>query len=293
MGTFTFRTQEQRDHIIERRLRAIETGEFMEKIGLHEALGIAPPIGQNFYLGESTQDIRNRAARSGIALPGKSSPTIDEMIRLKQLERQHGIVAMNMPTTSRFGIAGERGGFSSWEFPNIQEIDFSTFITAGALTLNPYTMGFFPGNGNAQLIGAPDDVGPAVGIASASRAAAGGKNPMFAILSAWVLARAAGAVYVAAAGTTINPQIHSSAATAIQVLTSLVAAPYAVNGGTTFWTQLTLVAPADRAIQKSSGTGAASGIVQAFFGDALLTTLVTTGALTVPPNTLAVVYELA
>lgn len=294
MGTFRARTQAQREQIIETRLRAIETGEWMEKLGLHELLGIAPPIGPNFKMGESSQDLKARAARAGLYLPGMTSPLHETMIQGRKYERETGVAAYAMPLTKRFGVAGERAGFfSGWEFPAIAESDFSQIVAAGNTTYNLAVNGFFPGNGNAQLIGAPDDVGPTLGTASASRTAASGKTPMWSILSMWVLARGAGGVYVAAAGATLQPFIHSSAATALQLLTALTGGTYNVNGGTTFWTQVALTAPADRAIQKSSGTGAAAGIVQAFFGDTLLTQFITGGALTVPPNTLTAVYELA
>jgi hypothetical protein len=293
MGRLTPRTQEQREWIAEQRVRAIETGEWMEKLGLHESLGMAPPIGANFHYGESTQDLRNRAARAGIYLPGKSSPVIDTMVQGRKTERETGVSAYAMPIKDRFGISSALFGFSSWEIPDLVEYDYAYLNLAGITTFPGGVIGIIPGT-NANLIGSPDSIGDALTVASASRVVGSGKIPYFIILSCWVFARtAAGAVYNPAAGTTMQPFVVSAGVAATQIATALSAAALNLATLTTFWTQIALVAPADRVIQKLSGTGAQAGIVAGYFSDFLLSTLVTTGAVNVQGNSLITVFELA
>jgi hypothetical protein len=292
---FRPRTEAQQDHIIETRLRAIETGEWMEKLGLHQQLGIAPPIGANFFRGESTQDIRNRAARAGLYLPGKSNPTIDEMIRLRKLEREHGVAAMAMPVKDRFGISTALDGFSAWEIPDLVEYDYSMANIAAASTIPGLTLGVVPGT-NAPLIGSPDPLDAATtGADTTSRKSGTGSKKYFNILSVWVYTRTSGgAVYTAAAGTTMQPFVISAApGSSAQLSTALSAAALAINGITNFWNQIVLVAPADRVIQKFAGTGAQAGIVAGFWGDFIASVLVVTGALNIQGNSISMTWELA
>jgi len=297
----TPRTQAQREHVIEARLRAIQTGEYMEKAGLADLVG--PPIRGNFRAGESIhalkeraeshQDLQNRAARAGLYLPGQSSPAIDEIVRLKKLERDTGVVARAMPVTDRFGISLGRGGSqSSWEIPDCIEYDYAYLNLAGATTYNGAILGVMPGS-NASKIGSPDAIGPSLAVASTSRVVGSGSNPYFSVLSCWTFARSsAGAVYVAAAGTTVQLFVCSAAIGASQLYTNLTAT-FSVNGGTTFWTQQTITSPADRIVAIGSFTDPQTGITYGFYGDYLFGQLVTTGALNIQGNSLVMELELA
>jgi hypothetical protein len=302
MPKLTPRTQAQREWIIEQRLRAIATGEWMEKAGLADLVG--PPIGANFRLGESLhnlrarraespQDLHNRAARAGIYLPGQT-PLQEEIVRTKKLERDTGIATYAMPVKDRFGISlGLGNAQSSWEIPDLVEYDYAYLNLAGATTYNGGILGVMPGT-NAAKIGSPDPLGAATaGADTASRKSGTGLAPYFAFLSFWVFARTgAGAVYTAAAGTTLQPFVCSAVAAA-QLFTALTAATYNVNAGTTFWTQLTLVAPADRQVAIGSPLDPQSGILYGFYGDFLFSQLITTGALNIQGNSLLAECELA
>ena len=303
MPKLTPRTQAQREWIIEQRLRAIATGEWMEKVGLADLVG--PPIGANFRAGESVhdlkargveshqQDLAARAARAGIYLPGQS-PLQQEIARTKKYERDTGVQFMNMPVKDRFGISlGLGNAQSSWEIPDLVEYDYAYLNLAGATTYNGGILGVMPGT-NAAKIGSPDALGAATaGADTASRKSGSGLAPYFAFLSCWVFARSsAGAVYTAAAGTTLQPFVCSAVAAA-QLFTALTAAAYNVNGGTNFWTQLALVAPADRQVAVGSPLDPQSGILYGFYADFLFGQLITTGALNIQSNSLLLECELA
>jgi hypothetical protein len=87
--------------------------------------------------------------------------------------------------------------------------------------------------------------------------------------------------------------ISAAPGSAAQLSTALSVAALAVNGLVNFWNQITLAAPADRVIQKSSGTGAAAGIVAGFWGDFIASVLVVTGALNIQGNSICMTWELA
>jgi len=291
-GTLTPRTQAQREQVIADRLRAIESGEFMEKVGLHQQLGLAPPIGANFQRGESTQDIRTRAAQAGIYLPG-ASPALEVATHARALERRTGMGTYAMPVKDRFGISlGLGNKESSWEIPDCIEYDYAYLNLAGATTYNGAILGVMPAT-NAAKIGSPDAIGPALAAATTSRVVGSGVNPYFSILSCWVFLRSsAGAVYVAAAGTTLQLFVCSAAQAASQLFTNLTAA-FGVNGATQFWTQMAITAPADRPVAIGSANDPQSGICYGFYGDYLFGQLITTGALNIQGNTLVIELELA
>lgn len=304
MPKLTPRTQAQQDWIVERRIRAIETGEFMEKAGLADLVG--PPIGGNLKLGESIaelraragaespQDLANRAARAGIYLPGQTSKLHESIIHSRRLEREHGVEVYAMPIKDRFGISTALDGFSAWEIPDLVEYDYSMANIAAASTIPGLTLGVVPGT-NAGLIGSPDGLDPALAAGSVSRRVGTGSRKYFNILSCWVYTRtSAGAVYTAAAGTTMQPFVVSAApASPTQISTALSAAALAINGLTNFWNQITLVAPADRVVQLASGTGAAAGIVAGFWGDFIASVLVVTAGLNIQGNSISMLWELA
>ncbi len=281
--------------MIEQRLRAIETGEWMEKLHLAELVGGMPPIGANFIRGESTQDLQNRAARAGIHLPGAQRPAVRAIIDAVVLERQKGITVYASPVKARYAIAQALDGQSAWEIPDLVEYDFSMINIAAASTIPGLTLGLVPGT-NAPLIGSPDGLDPATsGADTASRKSGTGSKKYMSILSVWVFSRtSAGAVYTAAAGTTMQPFVISAApASAAQLSTALSAAALAINGLTNFWNQITLVAPADRQISKGSPTDPQAGIVASFWGDVIASVLVVTGALNVQGNSIDMIWELA
>lgn len=300
-GTLTRRTPAQREHVIEARLRAIESGEYMEKAGLADLVG--PPIRGNFRVGESIhalkeraeshQDLVNRAARAGLYLPGQRSGAVDEIVRLKKLERDSGVVAQAMPVKDRFGIAlGLAMKESSWEIPDCIEYDYAYLNLAGATTFNGGILGVMPAT-NAQKIGSPDPIGASLTVASTSRVVGSGAQPYFSVLSCWAFLRSsAGAVYVATAGTTLQLFVCSAAQAASQLYTNLTAA-FGVNGATQFWTQLAITSPADRTIAIGSVTDPQTGICFGFYGDYLFGQLITTGALNVQGNSMIMELELA
>lgn len=300
-GTLTPRTQAQREHVIATRLRAIESGEYMEKAGLADLVG--PPVRGNFRFGESIhdlkerteshQDLANRAARAGIYLPGQTSPLRETMIHTRKLERESGVQVMAMPVKDRFGISLGLGmRESSWEIPDCIEYDFAYLNIGGASTYNGAILGVMPAT-NAQKIGSPDPIGAALAAASTSRVVGSGSQPYFSILSCWVFLRSsAGAVYTAAAGTTLQLFVCSAAQAASQLFTNLTAA-FAVNGATQFWTSMLITAPADRQISIGSTSDPQSGIAYGFYGDYLFGQLVTTGLLNIQGNSLVIELELA
>lgn len=289
--------------MIEQRLRAIDTGEWLEKVGLADLAG--PPIGANFFHGESIrklkertaeshQDMLARAARAGIFVPGQTK-TQQDIALGKKAEQQHGIVTYAMPVKDRFGLSSALDGLSAWDIPDLVEYDYSMANIAAASTIPGLTLGITPGT-NAALIGSPDPLDAATsGADTASRKSGTGSKRYFSMLSNWVYTRtSAGGVYTAAAGTTMQPFVVSAAPNSnAQLSTALSAAALAINGLVNFWNQITLVAPADRQIQKSSGTGAAAGIVAGFWGDFIASVLVVTAALNVQGNSISMVWELA
>lgn len=290
-ATLTRRTQAQREFVIEQRLRAIASGEYMEKVGLADVAG--PPIGANFQFGESTQDLRHRAAQAGLYLPGVTSPVLAEVARLKKLERETGVKAYAMPVKDRFGISLGLGmKESSWEIPDCIEYDYAYLNLAGATTYNGAILGVMPAT-NAAKIGSPDAIGPSLAVASTSRVVGSGTNPYFSILSCWIFSRSsAGAVYVASAGTTLQLFVCSAAQAASQLYTNLTPTQ-SIPALTQFWTQLTMTAPADRVIAIGSFTDPQTGIVYGFYGDYLFGQLVTTGVQNIQGNSLVMELELA
>lgn len=304
MGSFRPRTQAQQDFILERRIRAIETGEWLEKCGLADLVG--PPIGPNFWPGESIanlkarsgvespQDLANRAARAGIYLPS-STRLHETMILGRKRERETGVSAYAMPIKDRFGISTALDGFSAWEIPDLVEYDYSMANIAAASTIPGLTLGITPGT-NAPLIGSPDPLDAATsGADTVSRKSGTGSKKYFNMLSCWVYTRTSGgAVYTAAAGTTMQPFVISSApGSSAQLSTALSAAALSIPGVVNFWNQIAFVAPADRVIQKFAGTGAQGGIVAGFWGDFLASVLVVTAALNIQGNSISMVWELA
>lgn len=285
----TARTQAQRDFIVEERARAIESGEFMEKLGLHELQGWAPPIGANFKRGESERDLRARAARSGIYLPGKTPDVLGEVIALRAAERA-GAPPVYATVTNRFITSqGRIGGQTAWSIPDITESDFSSANISAASTTPGYLLGIMPAN-NAGVMGSPDDIGPALTVATATRAVGAGSNPFATLLSAWIFARtAAGAVYSPAAGSTVQVRVYSAAQGATQVASNLTAAKTLATL-TTFWTLLALTVPAER--QPVPFGVAITTAAVLFFGDLLAAELLVTGALNIQGNTLSVITEL-
>jgi hypothetical protein len=280
--------------MVEQRLRAIETGEYMEKVGLAEILGLPPPIGHNFIRGESTQDVKVRAAQAGIYLPGTTSPALAEATRLKQLEHETGVQAYAMPGTKRWSDSLARGGSQAgWDIPSLISRDFSDLNLAGATTVPGLVFSLMPAT-NAAKLGSPDAYGAAIAADTASRKTATGQAIYCTLLSAWVYALiAAGTgIYVAAAGTTMQPFVASGVAAA-SIKTALAAAAFNLNTNPAIWSQITLVAPADRAVAIGAPTDPQAGLVNLFYGDSLLAQLVTTGAVNVLGNTLAAVFELA
>lgn len=281
----------QREEVVMQRIRAIETGEFMEKAGLSEALGLGPPIGANFIRGESTQDMRVRAAEAGIILP-RMSPALLEAAQTRAFERATG-AQVQAAITARFKLSLGRGGSQAgWMVPDLANADFSHLNLAGATTLPALVLGV-PNATNAAKIGSPDAIGPAQAADSASRKTGAGSNVYFTLLSAWVFARAAGGgPYNPAAGTTMQPTVHSGVAAA-GLVTVLTAAALNLNTLAAFWTQLALVAPADRAFAIGGPADPIAGLVNFFYGEALFAQLVTTGAVNVLGNVLGAVFELA
>jgi hypothetical protein len=292
MNRLTPRTATQREEVVLQRVRAIETGEFMEKVGLSEALGLAPPIGPNFIRGESTQDMRVRAAEAGIILP-RMSPALVEAARNRAFERESG-VQVQAAVTSRFKLSLARGGSqSSWSIPDLANVDYSGLNIAGVVTL-PFLVLGVPQGTNAAKIGSPDAIGAAQAADSASRKTGAGSQVYFTVLSAWVYAlNAAGTgIYNPAAGTTLQP-FASSGVAAAGLKAALAAAAFNLNTNPAIWSQITLAAPADRAFAIGGPADPIAGIVNMFFGEALLAQLVTTGAVNILGNTLGAVFELA
>jgi hypothetical protein len=197
-----------------------------------------------------------------------------------------------MPTKDRWSLsAGLQGQASGWEIPDLVEFEYSYLNLVGATTFNGVILGIMPGT-NAPLIGSPDPIGPTLTAVNGGRVVGSGAQPYFTCLSCWVFARTnAGGVYTAAAGTSLQLNVVSAGANANQASTALTAA-YLVNNGTQFWTQMTITAvPAERQV---SITGTAiAGIAAGFYGDVLIGTLVTTGALNIQGNDLAMILELA
>jgi hypothetical protein len=197
-----------------------------------------------------------------------------------------------MPTKDRWSLSYGLGGQNSgWEIPDLIDFEYSYLNFAGATTFNGFILGIMPGT-NAPLIGSPDPIGASLAAANGGRVVGSGSQQYFTILSCWAFLRTnAGGVYTAAAGTTLALNVISAGANANQALTALTAA-FSVNGATQFWTQMPIVAvPAERQV---SLTGAIiPGVAQGFYGDVLQGTLVTTGALNIQGNNMAVVLELA
>lgn len=293
MNRLTPRTATQRDEVVLQRIRAIETGEFMEKVGLSEALGLGPPIGPNFVRGESTQDMRVRAAEAGIILP-RMSPALISAAQTRAFERASG-VQVQAAVTSRFKLSlGRAGSQTGWAVPDLANYDFSPLNIAGAITMPVLILGQMPGS-NAQKIGSPDSIGSALAADSASRKTASGKDVVFfTLLSAWVfaLAAAGNAIYNPAAGTTMQPFVSSGVAAA-GIKTALAAAAFNLNTNPAIWSQITIASPADRAVAVGSPLDPIAGITNFFYGEALLAQLVTTGAVNIQSNTLGVVFEVA
>lgn len=292
MNVLTPRTTAQREEVVLQRIRAIESGEFMEKMGLAETLGLPPPMGSNFVRGESTQDLRVRAAESGIILP-RMTPALEQAARTRAFEQREG-VSVQAAVSARFKMSLGRGGSQSgWMVPDLANVDYSGLNIAGASTL-PFLVLGVPQGSNAQKIGSPDFIGGALAADTASRKTASGSSVYFTLLSAYVyaLAAAGNAVYAPAAGTTAQA-FASSGVAAAGIKTALMAAAFNLNTNAAIWSALTLAAPADRAFAIGGPSDPIAGIINFFFGEALLSQLVTTGAVNILGNTLGVVFEIA
>lgn len=172
--------------------------------------------------------------------------------------------------------------------------DFSGFTSAGAAT-ERQVVTVFPVTNPSHAIGSPDnyptELGPNLTVITNARQVGTGASP-FAILTGVFVVHitAAGAVYAPAATTTVQVKVSSTFTTTVGAAVNLTGAfnvTTALNG----IDQVTITAPADRQV---GGFGATplTTVAQLFNGDVLFVELVAP-ALTVDPNILAVMFEIA
>lgn len=202
------------------------------------------------------------------------------------------IIAGGSPLKSRYKISEGLGGYlSGWDIPGLVEYDFSAENIAGASTTPGLVLGLPPAT-NAGVIGSSDDPGPALTVATTTRAVGSGQIWYATLLASWIFSRTlAGAVYAPAAGSTLKTTVVSTAAGAVQIASDLTAA-FTLAGLVTFWTRLVLTVPAER--QPSlPPLGLVATAAMLFYGDSLLSLLLTTSGLNIQGNTLANVLELA
>lgn len=191
--------------------------------------------------------------------------------------------------TEAFGLLGKE---SAWEFDNQPVADFGNVNLAGAGTVRTLFCAF-PLANPAHLIKSPDNhpfesPGGTLAATNASRFAGSGAQPIAVLYGAYLVRIAAGGGVYNPVGTTVNVRAYSLVGPSGVGPTTL--ATFNAAAGINYVETIPIVAPAERAvgIEGINNTTAAA----IFDGDTLICEVVTTGALNVQGNTLAVVLQI-
>jgi len=190
-------------------------------------------------------------------------------------------------------LLGLLGKESNWQYA-IEAMDFSQFVTAGAITARTGGVVIPLLNPSAALKSPDaypsDQPGGKLLAASGGRPIGTGAQP-FAVLTGVFVAHvtAGGAVYQPAAGTTMQIRSISAAATVGGAVTNLTAA-FNLATAANFLDQIPITAPAERQLSLE-GAPLLTTVAALYNGDIIWAELVSTGALNVLGNLLCVFLE--